>query len=284
MRHPASRDGLLAVLLLAAAWLPAAAGAPSAPVTHQAVPGGVAVVPIRPTIAGEEPPEVRFGRHRVIVMEVGGAWQAVVGLPLALVPGQYIVTITPAGRPVWSQTFEVRPKRYPLVRAAPGEGGLVDAALPVPDKEPVRAALSGWREGLGNALPLEWPVKGPVVMPFGLQRVRADGELVTARSLAIRPASPGSTVDAPAGGIVSAVLRSDGGEAVLVDHGHGVLSLLYPLQRVQVQQEERLVPGHPLGYPAPAADAGSDAATTSVVHWAVSINAAWVDPTLVVGP
>lgn len=293
-----SRRWLAAGLVTALALLPLlapAAGAQSLPVKPQAVPGGVTVVSIRPLIPGEEPPIVRFGRHRVPVLERDGTWHAVVGLPLSLVPGQYIVTITPAGRPVWSQPFEVQPKRYPVVRPAAGESPR--SSGPPLESAGLRSAIESWRDDVNGSLPLNWPVTGTVVTPFGLQRVYADGELETERALAIRPATGGTMVRSPADGVITAVLSRDEGDAVLLDHGHGLLSLVYPLRDVQVRPQERVVRGRPLGYPAAVAGAPrrgagdapgeqsppATAAVTSVVHWAVCLNAAWVDPALLAG-
>src|SRR5262247_3174618 len=68
----------------------AAAGPADLPITAP-VPGGVAIVCVGRAAAPA--PEVTFEGRRVRVARVGDAWQAVVGLPLALKPGAHELSV-----------------------------------------------------------------------------------------------------------------------------------------------------------------------------------------------
>src|ERR1700693_6016433 len=58
-------------------------------------PGGVAVVCVGRT--SDPAPRVAFDGQRVRVARAGDTWQAVIGLPLALKPGPYELTVLDGG-------------------------------------------------------------------------------------------------------------------------------------------------------------------------------------------
>src|SRR5262252_8969586 len=74
------------------------------------VPGGVAIVCV-----GRAPapaPEVTFDGQRVLVARVGDAWQAVVGLPLALKPGAHELAVAQGEKPERTVAFRVGRRDY----------------------------------------------------------------------------------------------------------------------------------------------------------------------------
>src|SRR5258708_1278818 len=74
------------------------------------VPGGVAIVCV-----GRAPgpaPQVLFDGQRVLVARVGDAWQAVVGLPLALRPGAHELSVLDGEKTAPAISFKVRRRNY----------------------------------------------------------------------------------------------------------------------------------------------------------------------------
>jgi hypothetical protein len=81
---------------------------------------------------------------------------------------------------------------------------------------------------LVNALPLRWPIHGPVNSEYGLRRSPWTG----------KPA---------AGTVVAATSHGRLGKHVAVDHGHGVTSLYGHLQAFDVKAGQRVEKGEVLG-------------------------------------
>ena len=73
-----------------------------------AVPGGVVLVPLPD---GAQPPTARFQDKPVLVIERDGRWQALVGIPLGLEPGQAELQVSTGGQPR-AVTFQVEDKAY----------------------------------------------------------------------------------------------------------------------------------------------------------------------------
>jgi murein DD-endopeptidase MepM/ murein hydrolase activator NlpD len=85
---------------------------------------------------------------------------------------------------------------------------------------------------------------------------------------------PGTPVLAPAAGsVLLAGPLALGGETVVLDHGQGVLSVLFHLGRLQVQEGAHVEAGAPVG-----ASGQSGFATTPHVHWGVYVHGVAVDP------
>ena len=125
-----------------------------------------------------------------------------------------------------------------------------------------------------------WPVMGRISGVFGSQRV-----------LNGKPRSPHSGVDiaAPQGTLVRAM--ADGvvtlvhhdmfftGKTMMVDHGHGLLSVYAHLSAIDVKEGALVKKGSRIGR------VGATGRTTAPhLHWGVSWFATRLDPALVVGP
>ena len=118
------------------------------------------------------------------------------------------------------------------------------------------------------------PLEGEIIGPFGRRSV-----------INRQPRSPHSGVDfrAPKGTPVKAmnngrvVLVADhffSGKSVVVDHGGGIQSMYFHLDRIMVNQEEEVIRGQVLG------EVGSTGrATGPHLHLGVRVNGARVDPT-----
>src|SRR5204862_4994255 len=94
-----------------------------------------------------------------------------------------------------------------------------------------------------SALPLRWPVRGPVTSEFGVRRSPWTGTPEEHHGIDIEGAR-GTPVTAPAPGTVIATSsRGRLGKHVEVDHGNGVTSLYGHLAAIGVNPGERVAKG-----------------------------------------
>jgi murein DD-endopeptidase MepM/ murein hydrolase activator NlpD len=88
-----------------------------------------------------------------------------------------------------------------------------------------------------NALPLRWPVRGPVNSEFGKRRSPWGGAAEQHEGIDIGSAA-GTPIKAPAAGIVTAATSGGGyGNHITINHGNGVRSLYGHLQRFDVKPD-----------------------------------------------
>jgi len=98
-----------------------------------------------------------------------------------------------------------------------------------------------------HALPLRWPVHGPVKSGYGLRRSPWSGAPEHHEGIDIG-SPPGTPVEAPAAGsVVEASSQGDFGKHVMLDHGNGVRSLYGHLKRVDVKVGQRVAKGQVIG-------------------------------------
>jgi murein DD-endopeptidase MepM/ murein hydrolase activator NlpD len=126
---------------------------------------------------------------------------------------------------------------------------------------------------LMRALPLRWPVRGPVKSEYGLRRSPWTGKPERHDGIDIG-ASPGTPVESPTGGTVVAASSSpDYGRYVVLDHGNGVRSLYGHLQKLDVKIGERVEPGEVIGR-----SGSSGRATGPHLHYELRVEGKPVDP------
>jgi biotin carboxyl carrier protein len=98
-----------------------------------------------------------------------------------------------------------------------------------------------------NALPLRWPVRGPVNSEFGLRRSPWTGKPEQHHGIDIG-SPPGTAVESPAAGtVVMASCHGRLGRHVALDHGNGVTSLYGHLEAVDVAAGQRVERGQVIG-------------------------------------
>jgi murein DD-endopeptidase MepM/ murein hydrolase activator NlpD len=124
-----------------------------------------------------------------------------------------------------------------------------------------------------RALPLRWPLRGPVKSEYGVRQSPWTGKPEQHAGLDIG-ASPGTPVEAPAEGTVIAANSSeDYGRYVMLDHGNGVRSLYGHLQKVDVKIGERVETGEVIGH------SGASGHTTGPhLHYELRVDGKPVDP------
>ena len=126
-----------------------------------------------------------------------------------------------------------------------------------------------------------WPVTGRISGVYGSQRILGGvpGSAHAGVDIA-RPA--GTPVRAPAGGVVTLASPprfSLEGEMVFIDHGHGLVSSLMHLSRVDVVLGQRVTQGQVIG-----AVGATGRATGPHLHWGLTLAETRLDPALAAGP
>jgi murein DD-endopeptidase MepM/ murein hydrolase activator NlpD len=242
------------------------------------VPGGVKL--IRLDSAGNVPPYVDADGHRALVVQDGRTWVAVIGIPLAASLGPRQVTVRDAGgrREI---EFTVGEKRYASqsLSVAPRQVDLSPADLERANREheSLERALSHWSEPPPATLRWPAPVPGVRSSSFGMRRI-FNGQSRNPHSGMDIAAATGTPVLAPADGTV--LDTGDyffTGNTVLLDHGRGLISMYCHLSAIDVRPGERIAAGARIG-----AVGMTGRATGPHLHWALSLNRAWVDPELFV--
>jgi murein DD-endopeptidase MepM/ murein hydrolase activator NlpD len=242
------------------------------------VPGGVKL--IRLDSAGDVPPYVDADGHRALVVQDGRTWIAVIGIPLAAPLGPRQVTVRDAGgrREI---EFTVGEKRYASqsLKVAPRQVDLSPADLERANREheSLDRALTHWSEPPPATLRWPAPVPGVRSSSFGMRRI-FNGQSRSPHSGMDIAAATGTPVLAPADGTV--LDTGDyffTGNTVLLDHGRGLISMYCHLSAIDVHPGERIAAGARIG-----AVGMTGRATGPHLHWALSLNRAWVDPELFV--
>jgi murein DD-endopeptidase MepM/ murein hydrolase activator NlpD len=240
-----------------------------------AVPGGVALVDLGVDAAA--PPVVYANDHRVLVLQQGGKWLAVVGIPLSAEPGRSLIALkSPQERLIG---FEVAAKQYatqslkvPPRQVNPSKAELARIAR---ERVIIERALNRFSAAEPRSLRFEAPVPGPRSSSFGLRRV-FNGESRNPHSGMDIAAPTGTPIRAPlAGEVVGTGNYFFNGNTVFVDHGSGFISMYCHLSKIGVKPGQHVQAGDVLG------EVGMTGRVTGPhLHWGLSLNHTWVDPAL----
>ena len=266
---------LLVALLLCAA--PALSRAYPLP-QESAVPGGVKILKL--DVHSNSMPYVDVDGRRALVVQEGSSWIAIIGIPLSasLAPQQVIVRSGDARQEI---QFRIGDKQYASqsLKVAPGQVNLSKADLERVnrDKEIIEHALSRWTDQQPETLRMPQPIPGVRSSSFGMRRI-FNGESRNPHSGMDIAAPVGTPVRAPlAGTVIDTGDYFFNGKTVFVDHGRGMISMYCHLSAIDVQPGQHVAAGTTLG------KVGMTGRVTGPhLHWALSLNRAWVDPELFV--
>lgn len=252
--------------------LPAAHALPR----QAAVPGGLALVRLGPAA---ERPQAWFGEKRVAVVRDGGQWVALVGLPLALAPGEHALRVLTAGAET-TKPVRVAARHYPTQRFTVPDQRKVE---PPPEdlrriereQKRIDEIKAHFRDEPQPDLAFRLPAQGRLSGDFGLRRI-ING-LPRMPHAGIDIAVPvGTPVRAAGAGIVAET--GDfffNGNSVYIDHGQGLLTLYCHLDRIAVRPGEPVAAGQPIGF-----SGNTGRASGPHLHWTVLANGTAVDPRL----
>jgi murein DD-endopeptidase MepM/ murein hydrolase activator NlpD len=146
----------------------------------------------------------------------------------------------------------------------------------VAEESPRLRQLTGLIGRMGkmlNALPLRWPVRGPVNSEYGERRSPWNGRRERHGGIDIG-ASRGTPVKSPAAGTVIVASAGGGfGKHVKLDHGNGVRSLYGHLSKLDVRAGQRVEKDQVIGL------VGSTGRSTGPhLHYEVRVEGERVDP------
>jgi len=184
------------------------------------------------------------------------------------------------------QTINIAPRVWrvesiPQLHRAP-PGAPIDpaaAARRAAEVERIHAARAHASDLMNWTERFVWPVTGRIAGVYGSQRIL--GGVPSAPHFGVDIARPaGTPVHAPAGGrivLASPPRYSLEGNMVFIDHGHGLVSILLHLSRVDVVVGQHVRQGDTIG-----AVGMTGRATGPHLHWAMSWGEVKVDPQLLV--
>lgn len=255
--------------------------------TRHAYPGGVIAVRLRSRRGVGYTLAVLEGRRFPFLGSPEGP-RALVPVPIGTAAGPTILGIEirgTRGRQRIAVPVTIAPRTYPVRTLE----------LPV-EKRPLLAGPEALTDGrrllrlLRTISPVQqWtgrfaaPVEAAAQATFGVSETWVGGAALASFSDSVHgdyhrgvdyAVLPGTTVRAPAGGtVLFAGPLALTGRTVVLDHGHGVVSVLAHLSRTDVHTGDRLEAGRAVGL---SGDSG--AAATPHLHWAVYVAALPVDP------
>jgi len=242
-----------------------------------AVPGGVARVGLG---ASEQPPRVRLGSDRVLVMREGDEWIAFVGIALTAKPGSKLrVEAEQAGGRLEGFEIAVAPKAYASqhLKVPPDQVDLSTEHLTRYERE--RAHLSNVLRTFTDSPPatlvMLQPAPGERSSSFGLRRY-FNGQARSPHN-GMDFAAPAGTpvIAANAGRVIDTGDYFFPGRTVVLDHGQGFLSLYAHLEAIDATVAQAVSAGSVIG------KVGATGRITGPhLHFSVYLNAVAVDPAL----
>ncbi len=250
------------------------------------VPGGIAVVPLN--IQHPQRPTVRFGSREVFVVPYQNQWHAVVGLPIDILPGNYIlgtldheeetgkvdmqvISLPPPTADAEERTSDNQSRQIihrgaiPIQLEAALASSDINRVMRVPDE------LLEDDRGLTGSFVFTPVVESEQMIPFG--KILQQKKIISHNYVSYIAAS-GAQVYAPAPGIVVRVIENAGESTELyIHHGGGIVSVLGNLEKILVQEGQRLDRGEQVG----KADVDGSL-NRSRVDLGISLNGFLVDP------
>jgi len=233
------------------------------------VPGGVVIVPLNQTNLTE--PKVMLNNYQVMVIPYHNKWTAVVGIPLTTNDKQIYLTVK-NGTNTQKIPLIIKPISYPkenitikVKRLVTPPKSYIERILR--EQKIIKAALAKWSNQQNINMHFIWPVKGRISSAFGLQRYY-NGQKRSQHSGIDIGVPPNTPIKAPANGTV--ILTGHYffmGNAVLLDHGQGLITVYCHMNKILVKLGEKVTQGETIGL---VGQTGR--ATGPHLHWGVRLN------------
>jgi len=261
------------------AFAPAALAVPvdSLPVAA-AVPGGVAVL-----ATASNAVSARYRDERVLLAEFENTQYAIVGIPLSASPGNHNLTLVDAQGNTSTLNFTVTDKQYQEQRLTITNERQVnpnndDMERITRESAEMAAAFSSWNDSLQPAFRMLPPAEGVRSSSFGLRRFFNDQPRAPHSGMDIA-APEGTPIVAPAPGVILATGNYFfNGNTIILDHGHGLISLYCHMNTIDVEVGARVEAGEQIG-----AVGQTGRVTGPHLHWSINLNNVRVDPALFLG-
>jgi murein DD-endopeptidase MepM/ murein hydrolase activator NlpD len=243
--------------------------------SHAAVRGGVEVIALP---AGTT--SATYEDRPVLIVEQPKP-TAIIGVALDAPVGKHVLIVETADRVRTELPFKVADKAYPVQRLTLTDDKMVN---PPPDElARIERETRLQKEQYDrftpldtSPFPMQLPAAGPVSSNFGLRRI-LNGQPRNPHAGLDIAAPSGAPVTAPAAGTVSLTgSLYFNGNAIFIDHGGGLISMVCHLSAIEVHQGDVVRKGERIGRVG-----ATGRATGPHLHWSVSLNGARVDPSAV---
>lgn len=234
-------------------------------------PGGIAVLAL-----DNQTSHVALNKLPVAIVSDQGKRYALVGIPLSITAGELVIQsntgdikIQINDYPYAEQRISLKDNKY----VAPDEESLARYKREADEQNAVYQSFSAHNDSFPHFIA---PTKGKFSNSFGRKRF-FNGEPRAPHSGLDIPAPQGQAVISPADGVV--VQTGDyffNGQTVMIDHGHGIISMLCHLSTIKANVGDMVKQGDVVGL------VGKTGRVTGAhLHWSLSMNDARVDPQLV---
>ncbi len=243
--------------------------------TEALVPGGVAVLS-----TGMQAAAAEFRDDRVMLAEYEGTQYAIVGIPLDAKPGSHEVTLKAADGSTTALSFSIADKQYVEQRLTitnerqvnPNNEDMVRINR---ESAEMNEAFASWDESLVPVMQMRAPTEGPRSSSFGLRRFFNDQPRAPHSGMDIA-APEGTPIYAPAPGVIRATGNYFfNGNTIILDHGHGLITLYCHMNTIDVTPGTRVEAGEQIGR------VGQTGRVTGPhLHWSINLNNVRVDPAL----
>lgn len=243
--------------------------------TESAVPGGVAVVAVE-----QEASTARYNDASVLLAEFEGQQYAIIGIPLSASIGEHTIELRNAQGETFTSHFDVADKQYVEQRLTitnqrqvnPNNDDMVRINR---ESAEMRTAFNSWDEDLQPVFSMKAPVEGVRSSSFGLRRFFNDQPRAPHSGMDIA-AAEGTPIFAPAPGVVRATGNYFfNGNTIILDHGHGLITLYCHMNTIDVEPGKRVESGEQIG------KVGQTGRVTGPhLHWSINLNNVRVDPAL----
>jgi murein DD-endopeptidase MepM/ murein hydrolase activator NlpD len=236
-------------------------------------PGGIAYIDLGP--AEDTPPLVTFDDKRVLVRQVDGSWQAVIGVPLSKGIGKASISLADGT----TLSFDVTEHAYleEHLEVAQSYVSLSEENLARFHRERkiIDAALNNWRDQPRDDIALAAPVEGPRSSSFGKRRF-FNNEPRSPHSGMDIAVPEGEPIQAPLDGV--ATTTGDfyfNGNTIFIDHGQGLITMYCHLSEIGVADGQSIEAGDIIGL------VGKTGRVTGAhLHFGTYLNGNAVDPAL----
>ncbi len=239
------------------------------------VPGGVAVV-----ATGAEAVKAQYRNNRVLLAEHEGQQYAIIGIPLDARPGSHDFSLELADGSRQTLRFSVTDKQYleqrlTITNQRQVNPNAEDMTRINRESAEMNRAFSSWDESLTPAFSMQVPVEGVRSSSFGLKRFFNDQPRAPHSGMDIA-APEGTPIVAPAAGVVRATGEYFfNGNTIILDHGHGLISLYCHMNTIDVTPGTKVEAGEQIG------NVGQTGRVTGPhLHWSINLNNVRVDPAL----
>ena len=239
------------------------------------VPGGIAIIP-----TGVNAISGSYREERILLANYNENQYAIIGIPLNANLGshQFALELVNGQRELLQ--FVVKDKEYveqhiTISNERQVNPNTEDMVRINRESSEMNRAFSSWNEDLTPVFAMQAPVTGVRSSSFGLKRY-FNGQPRNPHSGLDIAADEGTPIYAPAPGmILSTGNYFFNGNTIILDHGHGLISLYCHMNTIDVEPGSMVDTGTQIG------KVGQTGRVTGPhLHWSINLNNTRVDPSL----